>query len=27
LLRLLVAPLVPLNLAFCFLFICEKKPG
>lgn len=27
LMRLLVAPLVPLNLAFCFLFICEKKPG
>lgn len=27
LMRLLVAPFVPLNLAFCFLFICEKKPG
>jgi SAM-dependent methyltransferase len=25
LIRMLAAPLVPLNLAFCFLFICEKK--
>jgi SAM-dependent methyltransferase len=24
LLRLLVAPFVPLNLAFCFLFVCER---
>ncbi|HKZ87477.1 MAG TPA: methyltransferase domain-containing protein [Anaerolineae bacterium] len=26
-LRLLVAPFVPINLAFCFLFTCERSPG
>jgi len=25
LLRLFVGPFIPLNLAFCFLFICDKK--
>ena len=25
LLRLFAGPLIPLNLAFCFLFICDKK--
>jgi len=25
LLRLLVAPFIPLNLAFCFLFVCERS--
>lgn len=25
--RVLLAPLIPLNLAFCFIFVCHKGPG
>lgn len=25
--RLVAGPLVPLNLAFCFLFVCERPQG
>ncbi|MBI1880698.1 MAG: hypothetical protein HYR94_21185 [Chloroflexi bacterium] len=27
LIRLLLQPLIPLNLAFCFIFVCQKAEG